>query len=121
MARRLVWALLAVVAMTATGRAATVRTANFVVETARQDDADEFARLAEMYRKQKALDWLGYEMPRWKEPCRLRVTVSGSGAASSVRCRRNARIASTYLRARSIRGFDPSTYAPMLIRSSASR
>jgi hypothetical protein len=83
MARRFAWALLAVVAMTATGRAATVRTANFVVETARQDDADEFARLAEMYRKQKALDWLGYEMPRWKEPCRLRVTVSGSGAGGA--------------------------------------
>src|SRR3954451_14590953 len=83
MARRFAWALLAVVAMTATGRAATVRTANFVVETARQDDADEFARLAEYYRKQKALDWLGYEMPRWKEPCRLRVTVTGNGAGGA--------------------------------------
>ena len=83
MARRFAWALLAVVAMTATGRAATVRTANFVVETARQDDAEEFARLAEMYRKQKALDWLGQEMPSWKEPCRLRVTVTGNGAGGA--------------------------------------
>src|SRR5437588_9509235 len=80
MARRFFWALLAVVAMTATGRAATVRTANFIVETARQDDAEEFARLAEYYRKQKALDWLKKEMPPWREPCRLRVTVDGKGS-----------------------------------------
>src|SRR5215212_7604769 len=83
MARRLCWALLAVVAMTATGRAATVRTANFVVETARQDDADEFAKLAEYYRKQKAIEWLGKEMPPWRQPCKLRVTVTGSGAGGA--------------------------------------
>jgi hypothetical protein len=83
MARRIVWALLAVVAMTATGRAATVRTTNFVVETARQDDAEEFGRLAEMYRKQKAIEWLGHEMPNWKEPCHVRVSVTGNGAGGA--------------------------------------
>lgn len=83
MARRFFLALLTVVAMTATGRAATVRTTNFIVETARQDDAEEFARLAEQYRKQKALDWLGREMPPWKEPCRLRVIVTGNGAGGA--------------------------------------
>jgi hypothetical protein len=83
MARRIVWALLAVVAMTATGRAATVRTTNFVVETARQDDAEEFGRLAEMYRKQKAIEWLGREMPNWKEPCHVRVSVTGNGAGGA--------------------------------------
>lgn len=81
--RRIIWACLALVAMTATGNAATVRTTNFIVETARQDDAEEFARLAEHYRKQKALDWLGKEMPNWRQPCRLRVTVTGNGAGGA--------------------------------------
>lgn len=77
------WALLAALAMTAVGQAATVRTTNFVVETARQDDAEEFARLAEMYRKEKAVEWLGREMPNWRQPCRLRVSVTGSGAGGA--------------------------------------
>src|SRR3954464_8510103 len=83
MARRFFWPLLIVSAMTATGRAATVRTTNFIVETARQDDAEDFARLAEQYRKQKAIDWLGHEMPNWKEPCRLRVSVTNNGAGGA--------------------------------------
>jgi len=81
--RRILWACLALVAMTATARAATVRTTNFIVETARADDAQEFARLAEYYRKQKAIEWLGREMPPWREPCRLRVTVTQSGAGGA--------------------------------------
>ena len=81
--RRILWACLASVAMTAAAHAATVRTTNFIVETARADDAQEFARLAEYYRKQKAIDWLGKEMPPWREPCRLRITVTQSGAGGA--------------------------------------
>ena len=81
--RRIIWAILALAAMTATGRAAVVRTTNFIVETARQDDAEDFARLAEKYRKEKALDWLGKEMPPWREPCRLRVIVTNKGAGGA--------------------------------------
>jgi hypothetical protein len=81
--RRIIIAILAACAMTATGRAATVRTTNFIVETARQDDAEEFAKLAEYYRKQKALDWLGREMPKWSEPCRLRIHITGNGAGGA--------------------------------------
>jgi hypothetical protein len=81
--RRIIWALLALVATTATAGAATVRTTNFIVETARQDDAEEFARLAEHYRKQKALEWLGKEMPPWRNPCRLRVNITGNGAGGA--------------------------------------
>jgi hypothetical protein len=81
--RRIIWAILALAATTATGQAASVRTTNFIVETARQDDAEEFARLAEYYRKQKAIEWLGKEMPTWREPCRLRVHVTGSGAGGA--------------------------------------
>src|SRR5262245_5673248 len=81
--RRIIIAILAACAMTATGRAATVRTTNFIVETARQDDAEEVAKLAEYYRKQKALDWLGKEMPKWSEPCRLRIHITGNGAGGA--------------------------------------
>jgi hypothetical protein len=61
-------------------RAATVRTANFAVEAPTQELAQEFGKLAEHYRKQKAIDWLGQEMPRWASPCPLRVSVTMSGA-----------------------------------------
>ena len=64
--RRILWACLACVAMTATARAATYRTPNFIVETARADAAQEFGRLAEYYRKPKAIEWLGREMPTWR-------------------------------------------------------
>src|SRR5262245_3958476 len=81
--RRIAWSLVALVAMTAAADAATVRTTNFIVETARQDDAEEFGRLAEHYRKQKAIEWLGKEMPAWRQPCRLRVYVTGNGAGGA--------------------------------------
>lgn len=81
--RQLLVALLACLAMTATVRAAVVKTTNFTVETARQDDAEEFARLAEHYRKTKALEWLGKEMPNWRQPCRLRVNITNSGAGGA--------------------------------------
>jgi len=81
--RRIIWALVALVATTATARAASVKTTNFVVEAARQDDAEEFARLAEHYRREKAIEWLGKEMPPWRQPCRLRVTVTANGAGGA--------------------------------------
>jgi hypothetical protein len=81
--RRIVWALLVTAATTAAASAATVRTTNFIVETARQDDAEEFARLAEYYRKQKAIEWLGKEMPAWRQPCRVRVIITGNGAGGA--------------------------------------
>jgi hypothetical protein len=81
--RRIIWTLLALAATTAAGHAAVVKTTNFIVETARQEDAEEFARLAEHYRKQKAIEWLGKEMPTWREPCRLRVHVTANGAGGA--------------------------------------
>lgn len=65
---------------TGSGQAASVRTTNFIVEAATQELAQEFGKLAEHYRKQKAVEWLGQEMPRWSSPCPLRITVSMSGA-----------------------------------------
>lgn len=81
--RRYIVALVAGLAMTAGANAAVVRTTNFIVETARQDDAEEFARLAEHYRKTKAMEWLGKEMPNWRNPCRLRISVTNSGAGGA--------------------------------------
>ncbi|WP_020470604.1 peptidase MA family metallohydrolase [Zavarzinella formosa] len=81
--RRYIGALVAVLAMTAGANAAVVKTTNFIVETARTDDAEEFARLAEHYRKTKAMEWLGKEMPNWRSPCRLRVTVTNNGAGGA--------------------------------------
>ncbi len=72
------WAILLTAA--SSSHAASVRTTNFVVEAPTQELAQEFGKLAEHYRKQKALEWLGQEMPRWPSPCPLRVTVTMSGA-----------------------------------------
>lgn len=60
-------------------QAARVASPNFIVDAPTQELAQEFAKLAEQYRKQKAIEWLGQEMPRWPSPCPLRVTVTMSG------------------------------------------
>jgi hypothetical protein len=58
---------------------------NFVVEAAQAQVAEQIGKWAEYYRKQKALEWLGHEMPRWPEPCPIRVSVTrgGPGGATS--------------------------------------
>jgi hypothetical protein len=65
--------------------AASYRTTNFVVEAATPQIAQQVGQAAERYRREKALEWLGREMPTWPEPCPLRVTVTmgGSGGATS--------------------------------------
>jgi hypothetical protein len=70
----------ALLAAAGSSRAASVRTPNFVVEAPTQELAQEFGKLAEQFRRQKAIEWLGQEMPRWATPCPLRVTVTMSGA-----------------------------------------
>jgi hypothetical protein len=67
----------------ALGFAASVRSTNFVVEAPTPELAREFAKLAEHYRKQKAIEWLGHEMPPWQQPCPLRVTVTAEGAGGA--------------------------------------
>ncbi|GIW81224.1 MAG: hypothetical protein KatS3mg105_3031 [Gemmatales bacterium] len=64
---------------------AAYRTPNFVVEAATPQIAQQVGQAAEYYRKQKALEWLGYEMPRWPQPCPLqvKVTFGGAGGATS--------------------------------------
>jgi hypothetical protein len=64
---------------------ASYHTRNFVVEASTPQIAQRVGEYAEIYRRQKAVEWLGHEMPDWREPCPLRVTVTmnGSGGATS--------------------------------------
>lgn len=70
---------------------AVYRTTNFTVHAPTPAVARQIGDAAERYRLEKALDWLGGEMPAWSAPCPLRVTVipdtagrksSGGGATS---------------------------------------
>jgi hypothetical protein len=76
-------ALLLVCALSSMG--ASYRTTNFLVEAPTAQIAQQIGEAAERYRKEKALLWLGREMPPWPEPCPLRatVTMSGAGGATS--------------------------------------
>ena len=61
------------------------RTKNFVVSASTPEIAERIGQWAEYYRKEKAMLWLGKEMPTWGQPCPLKVTVTygGSGGATS--------------------------------------
>jgi hypothetical protein len=77
-------ALLAGILAVCTG--ASFRTPNFVVETARPDLAEKFARAAETYRHDLAIAWLGQAMPRWWQPCPVTIQVGpnlGAGGATT--------------------------------------
>lgn len=52
------------------------RSTNFVVTAPTAAVAQQVAQYAEKYRKEKALEWLGAEMPNWPQPCPLTVTVT---------------------------------------------
>ena len=85
-ARSSIWLVLAG-AVASMGAA--YRTPNFVVEAPTPEIAKEAGQYAEYYRKQKAIQWLGQEMPQWPDPCPLRITITmnGSGGATLVRLR----------------------------------
>ena len=79
--RRLVLALVVVFAC----MGATHRTTNFVVQAPTPQIAQQVGQWAEHYRKEKALVWLGQEMPPWPQPCPLivQVTMDGPSGATS--------------------------------------
>ena len=52
------------------------RTANFAVEAADELLARSIAEKAEEHRRALAVAWLGEELPAWKQPCTVRVTVA---------------------------------------------
>jgi hypothetical protein len=64
---------------------AAYRTPNFVVDAPTPEIAQQIGQYAEYYRKDKAMQWLGQEMPQWPEPCPIAVTVTmnGSGGATN--------------------------------------
>ncbi len=62
---------------------ASYRTPNFIVEAPDAAFAEQIGKYAEHYRKQKAMEWLGVEMPTWGRPCPLRVTISGSSGGAT--------------------------------------
>jgi len=55
---------------------ASYRTENFVVEAPGEEVARQIGDAAERHRKEQATLWLGREMPRWPEPCPLRVSIT---------------------------------------------
>lgn len=61
------------------------RTTNFVVESPDASISKQVGQYAEYWRKVKALEWIGQEMPTWPEPCpiHVKITLGGSGGATS--------------------------------------
>lgn len=55
------------------------RTPNFIVISADPQVCKSVGEWAEHYRREKAIQWLGREMPTWADPCPLRVTVNMDG------------------------------------------
>jgi hypothetical protein len=64
---------------------ASYRTTNFVVYAPTAQIAQQVGQAAEYYRKEKAKQWLGYEMPSWGQPLpvHVKVTMGGPGGATS--------------------------------------
>jgi hypothetical protein len=75
------FALIVAGALTSLG--ASYRTTNFVVEAPTPQLAQQFGQAAEYWRREKALEWLGQEMPPWPEPCPLHVHVTMGGAGGA--------------------------------------
>ena len=74
---------LLVALMTVCSMGAEVRTTNFVIISASPEVCQQVAKWAEHYRKEKAIQWLGREMPNWPEPCPLRVKVTMEGPSGA--------------------------------------
>ena len=76
----------ALLAAAVTSLGASHRTPNFIVSTSSPELAKEIGQLAEKYRKDLAIQWLGKEMPSWSQPCPITAEVApnlGAGGATS--------------------------------------
>ena len=65
--------VLATLSLAVPGWAAGARSKNFIVTASDAQFARTIAAAAERYRRDLALDWLGKELPPWREPCPIRV------------------------------------------------
>ncbi len=54
---------------------ASYRTKNFVVNAPTPDMARQIGDMAETYRRDLAVDWLGQPMPNWSQPCPITAQV----------------------------------------------
>lgn len=62
------------------------RTPNFAVDAPTPQLAKEIGDLAEKYRKELSIEWLGKELPPWSKPCPIKAHVQsdlGAGGATS--------------------------------------
>jgi hypothetical protein len=59
------------------------RTQNFVISAPTAQIAQQVGQYAEHYRREKAILWLGQEMPTWPQPCPLQVNVSMEGPSGA--------------------------------------
>ncbi|RMG36622.1 MAG: hypothetical protein D6725_10290 [Planctomycetota bacterium] len=62
---------------------ATFRTANFIVDAATPQIAEQVARAAEYYRRELAEQWFGRAFPNWAAPCRITADTSKAGAGGA--------------------------------------
>jgi hypothetical protein len=83
MGKRRSLALALIAALASLG--ASYPTQNFLVEAPTPEIAQKVGQAAEYYRREKALEWLGHEMPPWPERCplKVKVTIGGAGGATS--------------------------------------
>jgi hypothetical protein len=81
--RRHYGALVAVLLAPALAPAATYNTDNFSVKAPTPELAKKFGDMAEFYRKEKALAWLGQEMPPWPARCPLVVEITPGSAGGA--------------------------------------
>lgn len=80
------WIRLAFAAAAWISVAATFRTPNFTVTAPTAEFAQEMGQVAEQYRQQLAVLWLGEKLPNWSRPCPVKVSVGphlGAGGATS--------------------------------------
>ena len=59
------------------------RTPNFLVHAPTPQIAQQIGQYAEHYRREKAVLWLGREMPPWSQPCPLHVQVGMEGPSGA--------------------------------------
>jgi hypothetical protein len=65
---------------------ASVRSQHFIVSAPTQQLATEICQMAEQYRRDLAIEWLGRELPEWTGPCPIKADVApnlGAGGATS--------------------------------------
>jgi hypothetical protein len=81
--RRLFSAFVVALLAPSLASAATYDTTNFSTEAPTPELAKKFGDMAEFYRKEKAIQWLGREMPQWPRRCPLQVQLTQGSAGGA--------------------------------------